>query len=339
MDEKNIKSALISVFSKDGIEPIVKELSKRDVEIYSTGGTYDFISKLGYKVIKVEDITNYPSILGGRVKTLHPKIFGGILSRRNLNQDIEETKKFDIPSIDLVIVDLYPFEKTVESGGTENEIIEKIDIGGIALIRAAGKNYKDVTCISSKNDYSEFLDIFIKKEGSLSIDDRKKFAINAFKNSSSYDRAIYNYFNNSKDNFILKNKKETSLRYGENPHQEGSFYGNIEEIIEKIHGKELSYNNLLDIDSAIDLISEFKDEKPTFAILKHNNPCGIATRETIKDAYESALAADPISAFGGILISNTIIDKPTASIINKLFCEVVIAPKIHDGALEKIELY
>ena len=334
MDEKNIKSALISVFSKDGIEPIVKELSKRDVEIYSTGGTYDFISKLGYKVIKVEDITNYPSILGGRVKTLHPKIFGGILSRRNLNQDIEETKKFDIPSIDLVIVDLYPFEKTVESGGTENEIIEKIDIGGIALIRAAGKNYKDVICISSKNDYSEFLDIFIKKEGSLSIDDRKKFAINAFKNSSSYDRAIYNYFNNSKDNFILKNKKETSLRYGENPHQEGSFYGNIEEIIEKIHGKELSYNNLLDIDSAIDLISEFKDEKPTFAILKHNNPCGIATRETIKDAYESALAADPISAFGGILISNTIIDKPTASIINKLFCEVVIAPKIHDGALE-----
>ena len=205
MSKKNIKSALISVFSKDGIEPIVKELSKRDVKIYSTGGTYDFISKLGYKVIKVEDITNYPSILGGRVKTLHPKIFGGILSRRNLNQHVEETKKFDIPSIDLVMVDLYPFEKTIESGGTENEIIEKIDIGGIALIRAAGKNYKDVTCISSKIDYSEFLDIFIKKEGSLSIEDRKKFAINAFKNSSSYDRAIYNYFNNSKDNFVLKN--------------------------------------------------------------------------------------------------------------------------------------
>jgi len=337
MDEKNIKSALISVFSKDGIEPIVKELSKRDVKIYSTGGTYNFISKLGYKVIKVEDITNYPSILSGRVKTLHPKIFGGILSRRNLNQDIEETKKFEIPSIDLVIVDLYPFEKTVQTGSSEDEIIEKIDIGGIALIRAAGKNYKDVTCISSKNDYSEFLDVFIKKEGSLSIDDRKKFAINAFKNSSSYDRAIYNYFNNSKDNFILKNKKETSLRYGENPHQEGSFYGNIEEIIEKIHGKELSYNNLLDIDSAIDLISEFKDEKPTFAILKHNNACGLAIRNTIEDAYKDALAADPISAFGGVLISNSDINKSTASAINDLFCEVVIAPKIHQDAMEVLK--
>ena len=237
MEEKIIQSALISVFSKDGIKPIVDELRKRDVTIYSTGGTYDFISKLGHKVTKVEDITNYPSILGGRVKTLHPKIFGGILSRRNLNKDVEETKKFEIPSIDLVIVDLYPFDKTVESGGTENEIIEKIDIGGIALIRAAGKNYKDVTCISSKNDYSEFLNLFIKKEGFLSIDDRKKVAINAFKNSSSYDRAIYNYFNNNKDDITLKNKKETSLRYGENPHQEGSFYGNIEEIIEKFMEK------------------------------------------------------------------------------------------------------
>ena len=334
MKEKIIQSALISVFSKDGIKPIVDELRKRDVTIYSTGGTFEYITKLGYDVIKVEDITDYPAILGGRVKTLHPKIFGGILSRRNLNKDVEETKKFDIPLIDLVIVDLYPFEKTVESGGTEDEIIEKIDIGGIALIRAAGKNYKDVTCISSKDDYTKFLDLYTKKEGSLSIDDRRGFAVNAFKISSNYDRAIYNYFNNSKDNFTLKNKKETCLRYGENPHQKGSFYGDIEEIIEKIHGKDLSYNNLLDIDSAIDLISEFKNEKPTFAILKHNNACGIATRKNLKDAYESALAADPISAFGGILISNTIIDKPTASIINELFCEVVIAPKIHDAALE-----
>jgi len=336
MDEKNIKSALISVFSKDGIEPIVKELSKRDVKIYSTGGTYNFISKLGYKVIKVEDITNYPSILSGRVKTLHPKIFGGILSRRNLNQDIEETKKFEIPSIDLVIVDLYPFEKTVQTGSSEDEIIEKIDIGGIALIRAAGKNYKDVTCISSKNDYSEFLDVFIKKEGSLSIDDRKKFALNAFKNSSKYDRAIYNFFNNV-ENFNLKDQTKIILRYGENPHQKGSFFGDIDDIIEKIHGKELSYNNLLDIDSAIDLISEFKDEKPTFAILKHNNACGLAIRNTIEDAYKDALAADPISAFGGVLISNSDINKSTASAINDLFCEVVIAPKIHQDAMEVLK--
>jgi len=336
MDEKNIKSALISVFSKDGIEPIVKELSKRDVKIYSTGGTYNFISKLGYKVIKVEDITNYPSILGGRVKTLHPKIFGGILSRRNLNQDIEETKKFEIPSIDLVIVDLYPFEKTVQAGSSEDEIIEKIDIGGIALIRAAGKNYNDVTCISSKDDYTKFLDIYIKKEGSLSIDDRKKFALNAFKNSSKYDRAIYNFFNNV-ENFNLKDQTKIILRYGENPHQKGSFFGDIDDIIEKIHGKELSYNNLLDIDSAIDLISEFKDEKPTFAILKHNNACGLAIRNTIEDAYKDALAADPISAFGGVLISNSDINKSTASAINDLFCEVVIAPKIHQDAMEVLK--
>ena len=336
MDEKNIKSALISVFSKDGIEPIVKELSKRDVKIYSTGGTYNFISKLGYKVIKVEDITNYPSILGGRVKTLHPKIFGGILSRRNLNQDIEETKKFEIPSIDLVIVDLYPFEKTVQAGSSEDEIIEKIDIGGIALIRAAGKNYNDVTCISSKDDYTKFLDIYIKKEGSLSIDDRKKFALNAFKNSSKYDRAIYNFFNNV-ENFNLKDQTKIILRYGENPHQKGSFFGDIDDIIEKIHGKELSYNNLLDVDSAIDLISEFKDEKPTFAILKHNNACGLAIRNTIEDAYKDALAADPISAFGGVLISNSDINKSTASTINDLFCEVVIAPKIHQDAIEVLK--
>jgi len=336
MEEKKIKSALISVFSKDGIEPIVKELSKRDVKIYSTGGTYNFISKLGYKVIKVEDITNYPSILSGRVKTLHPKIFGGILSRRELAQDMQETKKFEIPSIDLVIVDLYPFEKTVQAGSSEDEIIEKIDIGGIALIRAAGKNYNDVTCISSKDDYTKFLDIYIKKEGSLSIDDRKKFALNAFKNSFKYDRAIYNFFNNV-ENFNLKDQTKIILRYGENPHQKGSFFGDIDDIIEKIHGKELSYNNLLDIDSAIDLISEFKDEKPTFAILKHNNACGLAIRNTIEDAYKDALAADPISAFGGVLISNSDINKSTASTINDLFCEVVIAPKIHQDAMEVLK--
>ena len=337
MSEKNIESALISVFSKEGIEPIIKELNKRNVKIYSTGGTYEYISNLGYNTIKVEDITNYPSILGGRVKTLHPKIFGGILSRRELAQDMRETKKFEIPSIDLVIVDLYPFEKTVQAGGSEDEIIEKIDIGGIALIRAAGKNFKDVACISSINDYSNFLELYLKKDGSLSIEDRKQFALNAFKNSSKYDRAIYNYFNNSKDNFSLKGKKEITLRYGENPHQKGCFFGDIDDIIEKIHGKELSYNNLLDIDSAIDLISEFKDEKPTFAILKHNNACGLAIRNTIEDAYKDALAADPISAFGGVLISNSDINKSTASSINDLFCEVVIAPKIHQDALEVLK--
>tara|TARA_B100000029_G_scaffold422659_1_gene429480 strand:+ start:498 stop:2018 length:1521 start_codon:yes stop_codon:yes gene_type:complete len=333
LEEKNIQSALISVFSKEGINPIVDELIKKNVKIYSTGGTYEYIKKLGHDIIKVEDITEYPSILGGRVKTLHPKIFGGILTRRKLEQDKEEIEKYNIPEIDLVIVDLYPFEETVRSGGSEKEIIEKIDIGGIALIRAAGKNYKDVTCISSKKDYEKFLKLYINKNGKLSIEDRKMFANNAFKISSNYDTAIFNYFNNS-TNIIIKNDNETTLRYGENPHQKGSFYGDIDDIIEKIHGKELSYNNLLDIDSAIDLISEFNEEKPTFAILKHNNACGLATRETISDAYESALAADPISAFGGILISNTIVDKTTALIINKLFCEVLIAPKIDEEALE-----
>jgi len=273
-----IKSALISVFDKNGLEPIAKKLHSLGVKIYSTGGTEHLLNKLEIPVVKVEDITSYPSILGGRVKTLHPKIFGGILSRRELAQDMRETKKFEIPSIDMVIVDLYPFEKTVQAGGSEDEIIEKIDIGGIALIRAAGKNFKDVTCISSINDYSNFLELYLKKDGSLSIEDRKQFALSAFKNSSKYDRAIYNYFNNSKDDFSLKDKKEITLRYGENPHQKGSFFGDIDDIIEKIHGKELSYNNLLDIDSAIDLISEFKDEKPTFAILKHNNACGLAIR-------------------------------------------------------------
>ena len=337
MEEKKIQSALISVFSKDGIKPIVDELRKRNVTIYSTGGTFEYIDRLGHEVIKVESVTDYPSILGGRVKTLHPKIFGGILSRRKLEQDKQEIEKYKIPEIDLVIVDLYPFEETVKSGGAENEIIEKIDIGGIALIRAAGKNYKDVTCISSKDDYAKFLKLYIKKDGKLSIDDRKVFAKNAFKTSSNYDTAIFNYFNNNSDNFILEDKNETTLRYGENPHQKGSFYGDIEEIIEKIHGKELSYNNLLDIDSAIDLISEFNKDKPTFAILKHNNACGLSTRETVKDAYESALAADPISAFGGILISNTSIDKSTASVINELFCEVVIAPNINEEALEILQ--
>ena len=325
MNEIKIKSALISVFSKVGLEPIVKELIKNGVKIYSTGGTYDFISKLGYDVTEVEDITEYPSIFGGRVKTLHPKIFGGILFMRNNERDLNEKKDFNIPSIDLVIVDLYPFEETLKNGGSESEIIEKIDIGGIALIRAAAKNFNSVVCVSSVNDYKIFLEKYIEQNGVLNREDRKIFASNSFNTSSKYDTAIFNYFNDS-DNL--------TLRYGENPHQSGVFSGEINEVFTKLHGKDLSYNNLLDIDAAMDLMLEFKDNKPTFAILKHNNACGIAMRNNIKEAYDAALAADPVSAFGGILISNSIIDSETAETINSLFCEVVISTDFKSSALE-----
>ena len=321
-----IKSALISVFSKDGLRPIVEELVKNDVKLYSTGGTHKFISNLGYDVTEVENITDYPPIFGGRVKTLHPKIFGGILYRRNNENDIHEKDKYKIPNIDLVIVDLYPFEETVKNGGTESEIIEKIDIGGIALIRAAAKNFNNVVCISSVRDYKTFLNMYIKNQGVLNLDERKQFARKSFLNSSSYDKLIFDYFDSSE---VL------SLRYGENPHQEGVFSGKINDIFTKLHGKDLSYNNLLDIDAAIDLMSEFKDDKPTFAILKHNNACGISIRNNVKEAYESALAADPVSAFGGILISNSKIDSDSAESINSLFCEVVIC---HDFDIEALEI-
>ena len=320
-----IKSALISVFSKDGLRPIVEELVKNEVKLFSTGGTYKFISDLGHDVKEVENITDYPSIFGGRVKTLHPKIFGGILYRRNNENDIHEKNKYKIPNIDLVIVDLYPFKETVKNGGSESEIIEKIDIGGIALIRAAAKNFNDVVCISSVRDYSTFLNMYIKNQGFINLNERKQFARKSFLTSSSYDKDIFDYFNSSE---IL------SLRYGENPHQYGVFSGNINEIFTKLHGKDLSYNNLLDIDAAMDLMFEFKDDKPTFAILKHNNACGIAIRDNIKEAYESALAADPVSAFGGILISNSKINGYTAETINSLFCEVVISPEFDIEALE-----
>ena len=320
-----IKSALISVFSKDGLEPIVEELVKNEVKLYSTGGTYKFISELGYNVTKVENITDYPSIFGGRVKTLHPKIFGGILYRRINKNDIDEKNKYEIPNIDLVIVDLYPFEETVKNGGNESEIIEKIDIGGIALIRAAAKNFNDVVCISSVRDYTAFLNMYIKNQGVLNLNERKQFARKSFLTSSTYDKAIFDYFDSS---------EITSLRYGENPHQDGVFSGKINEIFTKLHGKDLSYNNLLDIDAAMDLMSEFKDDKPTFAILKHNNACGISVRNNVKEAYESALAADPVSAFGGILISNSKIDSDSAESINSLFCEVVISPDFDIEALE-----
>lgn len=335
-DNKTIKSALISVFSKDGLAPIVKKLNEQGVTIYSTGGTQKFINDLGINVVPAEDITSYPSILGGRVKTLHPKIFGGILNRQDNAQDVAELVEFEIPQIDCVIVDLYPFEKTVASGASNQDIIEKIDIGGISLIRAAAKNYKDVICVSSVNDYQEFLDLISKNNGSTTQEDRKHFAAKSFNVSSHYDSAIFNYFNKNHEIASLKISETQGkvLRYGENPHQKGFFFGDFNAMFDKLHGKDLSYNNLLDVDAAVNLMNEFKGNAPTFAILKHNNACGLAQRETIHQAYVDALAGDPVSAFGGILISNTEIDVATANEIHKLFCEVVIAPSFSVEALE-----
>ncbi|MGB1313294.1 MAG: bifunctional phosphoribosylaminoimidazolecarboxamide formyltransferase/IMP cyclohydrolase [Bizionia paragorgiae] len=327
-NNKTIKSALISVFSKDGLEPIVRELNAQGVTIYSTGGTEKFITDLGIKVIPVEDVTSYPSILGGRVKTLHPKVFGGILNRQNHDGDVKEMTDYDIPQIDVVIVDLYPFEKTVASGAPTQDIIEKIDIGGISLIRAAAKNYADVICVSSVNDYAEFLELITDKKGDLTEADRKRFAAKAFNVSSHYDSAIFNYFNTTENIPALKLSETEGkvLRYGENPHQRGFFYGDFNEMFTQLHGKELSYNNLLDVDAAVNLMDEFKNDEPTFAILKHNNACGLAQRDTLLEAYNDALAGDPVSAFGGVLISNSEIDLATAEEVHKLFCEVVIAP-------------
>ncbi|MDX1272254.1 bifunctional phosphoribosylaminoimidazolecarboxamide formyltransferase/IMP cyclohydrolase [Bizionia paragorgiae] len=327
-NNKTIKSALISVFSKDGLEPIVRELNAQGVTIYSTGGTEKFITDLGIKVIPVEDVTSYPSILGGRVKTLHPKVFGGILNRQNHDGDVKEMTDYDIPQIDVVIVDLYPFEKTVASGAPTQDIIEKIDIGGISLIRAAAKNYADVICVSSVNDYAEFLELITDKKGDLTEADRKRFAAKAFNVSSHYDSAIFNYFNTTENIPALKLSETEGkvLRYGENPHQRGFFYGDFNEMFTQLHGKELSYNNLLDVDAAVNLMDEFKNDAPTFAILKHNNACGLAQRDTLLEAYNDALAGDPVSAFGGVLISNSEIDLATAEEVHKLFCEVVIAP-------------
>ncbi len=335
-DKKTIKSALISVFSKDGLEPIIKTLNNQGVTIYSTGGTQKFINDLGVDVVPVEDITSYPSILGGRVKTLHPKVFGGILNRQNNTQDIEELETFEIPQIDVVIVDLYPFEKTVASGASQQDIIEKIDIGGISLIRAAAKNFADVTCVASVNDYAEFLDIITKNNGEISLKDRKRFATKAFNVSSHYDTAIFNYFNQDNETLALKvnDTNGKALRYGENPHQKGWFFGDFDAMFTKLNGKELSYNNLLDVDAAVNLINEFKGEAPTFAILKHNNACGFAQSTSIHQAYIDALAGDPVSAFGGVLISNTEIDEATAQEISSLFCEVIIAPSYQTKALD-----
>ena len=336
-DLKSAKTALISVFHKDGLEPIVRKLDELGITIFSTGGTEKFIKDLGINVIPVEDVTSYPSILGGRVKTLHPKVFGGILNRSGNEQDEAELKQYEIPQLDLVIVDLYPFEKTVSSGASEEDIIEKIDIGGISLIRAAAKNFKDVLCVSSMQDYSEFLELISEGKGATSLKNRKRFAAKAFNVSSHYDTAIFNHFNEEETAFKESYTGGIPLRYGENPHQKGHFYGDFEAMFDKLHGKELSYNNLLDVDAAVNLMKEFQGETPTFAILKHNNACGMAQRNSILEAYKDALAGDPVSAFGGILISNSKIDKATSQEIHKLFCEVVIAPSFSEEALEVLK--
>lgn len=333
---KKIESALISVFHKDGLEPIVKKLHDLGVTIYSTGGTEKFITNLDIPVVPVEEITEYPSILGGRVKTLHPKVFGGILNRQNNDGDKKEMEEYNIPQLDVVIVDLYPFENTVASGASEQDIIEKIDIGGISLIRAAAKNFADTLCVSSMEDYEAFLNIITEKNGETSLEDRKYFATKSFQVSSHYDTSIFQYFNkeNSISSLKISEHQGKELRYGENPHQKGFFYGDFSAMFSTLHGKELSYNNLLDVDAAINLMAEFTNEAPTFAILKHNNACGVAQRESVLQAYKDALAGDPVSAFGGILICNTEIDEETAKEIHQLFCEVVIAPSFSENALE-----
>ena len=331
---KRIKSALISVYHKDHLDVIVRKLHRLQVKIYSTGGTKDFVEGLGIPVTAVESLTEYPSIFGGRVKTLHPKVFGGILYRRGEAGDRDEAIQYGIPDIDLVIVDLYPFEETVASGAPEKQVIEKIDIGGISLIRAAAKNYKDVVIVPSKREYLPLLELLEAKNGETDIEDRRKFATAAFNVSSHYDTAIFNYFNKEMSEPVFKQSSTDgmALRYGENPHQKGMFFGNFDEMFEKLHGKEISYNNLLDIDAAVSLITEFDDT--TFAILKHNNACGLASSEILSDAWKKALASDPVSAFGGVLVTNRTIDPETAGEIDKLFYEVLIAPDFDPAALE-----
>ena len=329
---KIIKNALISVFHKDGLGKIAQKLSQLGVRIYSTGGTQKFIEDKGISVKKVEDLTSYPSILSGRVKTLHPKVFGGILARREEENDQLQLAEYDIPEFDLVIVDLYPFEKTIVSTTDEQEIIEKIDIGGISLIRAAAKNYKDVIIISEMNQYDNLLEI-LEQGKSTTLAQRKEFAASAFNISSHYDTSIFNYFSNDgKDVFKQSIRTKKALRYGENPHQEGIFFGKIDDLFEQKNGKELSYNNLLDVDAAVNLIGEFSE--CTFAVLKHNNACGIATREKLIDAWKEALAADSVSAFGGVLITNREVDVETANEISKLFFEVIIAPAYNKDAMQ-----
>ncbi len=337
MEPKKIKNALISVFYKDGLEDIVRALNDNGVTIYSTGGTYKFIKDLGIEAVTVESLTGYPSILGGRVKTLHPKVFGGILSRRDMFSDGEQLNEYEIPEIDLVIVDLYPFEQTVASGAAEQDIIEKIDIGGISLIRAAAKNFKDVIIVPSVDRYAEFLNLYNEQEGCTTLADRRRFATYAFGVSSHYDTAIFNYFNHDEQLPMLRigADKCTTLRYGENPHQKGFYYGDLDACFDKLNGKEISYNNLGDIDAACCLIDDY--EQTTFAILKHNNACGLACRESLLDAWKDALAGDPVSAFGGILITNRTVTRAVAEEMHKIFFEVCIAPDYEPEALEVLK--
>lgn len=333
---KKIKNALISVYHKKGLDEIIELLDKLKIAIYSTGGTYEFIKSLGVNAKTVESLTTFPSILGGRVKTLHPKIFGGILGRREIKEDQLQMGKYNIPEIDLVIVDLYPFEETLVKNSSEQEIIEKIDIGGISLIRAAAKNFKDVMVVASSSLYEPLLNLLKEKHGICSEQDRKYFAAHAFNISSHYDTVIFNYFNSEKINVFKQSILSSNvLRYGENPHQKGLYYGNLNEIFEQLHGKEISYNNLLDIDAAINLIDEFMD--PTFAILKHNNACGLATRNKLITAWNDTLAGDPVSAYGGVIICNQNIDSETAKEINKLFFEIIIAPGYKNNSLEILQ--
>lgn len=330
---KKIKSALISVFYKDGLNQVLKKLSELGVEVYSTGGTYDFITKNGFSAKSIESLTSYPSILGGRVKTLHPKVFGGILARRENKEDIKQLAEYEIPEFDLVIVDLYPFEETVENTNSEADIIEKIDIGGISLIRAAAKNHKDVLVVSSSSQYEELITLLEKNNGETELNDRRYFASQAFNISSHYDTTIFNWMNNGEiDAFKTSNQHPNVLRYGENPHQKGVFYGDLEKVFKQIHGKAISYNNLLDLEAAINLINDF--EETTFAVIKHNNACGLASREKLVDAWNDALAGDPVSAFGGVLVTNKGIDKETAEGINKIFFEIIIAPSYDEDALD-----
>ncbi len=337
---KKIKGALISVFYKDGLDEIIRELDKNGVAIYSTGGTQTFIESLGVKAHPVEGLTGYPSILGGRVKTLHPKVFGGILARRENPEDIASLGQYEIPEIDLVIVDLYPFEQTVATpGATEQQIIEKIDIGGISLIRAAAKNFKDVVIVPSVAQYAELLGLLKAQGGATTLEQRRRFAAHAFNVSSHYDSAIFNYFNRAEALPAFKSSETTAmpLRYGENPHQAATFYGSLDKMFVQVWGKEISYNNMLDIDAAIALMSEFAAGDPAFAILKHNNACGVAVRPTLLEAWTEALAGDPVSAFGGVLIANRPVDKATAERINELFFEVILAPDYAPEAQEILQ--
>lgn len=335
MASRKITRALISVFYKDNLDPIIHELAKQGVEFVSTGGTQDFIEKLGYKVTPVEQLTGYPSIFGGRVKTLHPAVFGGILYRRDDAGDLSQAKEFNIGPLDLVIVDLYPFEETVAKGGSEEDIIEKIDIGGISLIRGAAKNFNDVIIVSSRDQYGDLLSLLKEKNGSSDLIDRKKFAALAFDVTSHYDSAIFQYFNQE---FAIPSFKKSiqqgrTLRYGENPHQQGTFFGDLDGLFEQLNGKELSYNNLVDVDAAVNLVQEFEGET-AFVIIKHTNACGVATAANVKDAYLKAFQADTISAFGGVLATNKTIDAAAAEEINKLFFEILIAPAYDEKALE-----